>query len=511
MSSKRFLVWGLAGVLFSVGELPAQSQETRSEELWQVELSIPGMAVDTPSPASRMRAFGDWVRARGYDVDRCGMVPTRHGVTIRGTVRDLLPIMSSGLEWRRTGSQPALETQSQYFDPGEIEALVLQTAADHPDLVHAFPVGTTFENRTIWGLEISDRPGQPEDEPAILFNGQHHAREVATSHIVMDVVQSLTDDYGSDSDVTEWVNSYKIICVPMVNPDGVAHVFQADSFWRKNRQSYPPSCVGVDLNRNYPYRWGPDRCGFTSSCSSFAQTYPGPAEASELETLAMMQLADRYQFVMATSYHSFGQFIDYPYACSNGAPGDLMPEHAVIDEMMNGMADAIDAVDATPRYAVFSPASAGALSGDDTSWYYADQGTYSFIVEAGTSFEPAFSDVAGIVARNRGGWRYLFDRLGQSRIDVKVRDGCSGEPLEAEVTLTNFVFDSGESPRFTTADFGRWTFLVVANTSHQVRVEKPGYRVEQRSVSVVKSPVECEVVLWPTRGCDRDERRKTWR
>ncbi|MCH7840539.1 MAG: NADP-dependent isocitrate dehydrogenase, partial [Planctomycetes bacterium] len=65
-------------------------------------------------------------------------------------------------------------------------------------------------------------------------------------------------------------------------------------------------------------------------------------------------------------------------------------------EMMNGVADAIDAVDAVSRYAVFSPRAIGPLSGDDTSWYYAHAGAYSFIIEVGTSFEPAFSEVAGV-------------------------------------------------------------------------------------------------------------------
>ena len=111
---------------------------------------------------------------------------------------------------------------------------------------------------------------------------------------------------------------------------------------------------------------------------------------------AMISLAEAWDFTLAVSYHAYGRFIDYPYACSTGASGQLMPEHAVVDELMNGMADAIDAVDAVPRYAVFSPASAGPLSGDDTSWYYAHQGTYAMIVEVGTSFEPAFSQVGHI-------------------------------------------------------------------------------------------------------------------
>jgi hypothetical protein len=209
----------------------------------------------------------------------------------------------------------------------------------------------------------------------------------------------------------------------------------------------------------------------------------------------MIGLIDDFHFVMATSYHSYGRFIDYPYACATGAPSTLMPEHAVIHEMMNGMADAIDSVDSTPRYTVYSPVPFGGVNGDDTSWYYAHRGTYAFIVEVGTSFEPAFNLVAGIVNRNRAGWKYQYQRLSEARIDVHVVDACSGLPLEAAVTLTNYVFDTGELPRGTFMPFGRWTYVVPPNGTYTVRASKPGYVTQDVPIQVVNEPAELEIAL----------------
>ena len=138
-----------------------------------------------------------------------------------------------------------------------------------------------------------------EDEPSIQFNAQHHAREVATSHVVMDIVEQLTDGYGIDSVITGWVDNYKTVVVPMVNPDGVQYVFDVTSSWRKNRQLH--ACIGVDQNRNYPYLWGPG-CGSSGTCTN--DIYRGPSSTSELETKGMIGLWDQYQFTMATSYHS---------------------------------------------------------------------------------------------------------------------------------------------------------------------------------------------------------------
>ena len=469
-----------------------------------VEVALPGELGDRAVEPDRLRAWFAWLSDQGFAVDRCGHNPATGTFVVDVTTEDEIDRLVAGgfTILRRDRGRPLagdVRTQPQYFDPDEIATMLAQTAADHPDITHLFVIGTTFEGRDVWAIEISDNPGIAEDEPAFQLNAQHHSREVATSHIVMDAVDTLTDGYGVDPDVTQWVNNYKTVLVPMVNPDGVQYVFDVDSLWRKNRQSYPPSCIGVDLNRNYAYRWGPDRCGTSSTCSG--TTYKGPSAASELETQTMVSLADDYHFVMATSYHSSGRFIDYPYACSNGSAGDIMPEHDIVDEMMNGVADAIDAVDSVPRYTVYSPASAGALSGDDTSWYYAHMGVYSFIIEVGTSFEPAFGDVAGIVNRNRAGWMYMYERLDQARIDVHVTDACTGAPLEAEVTLTDFVFDTGELPRTTFPPFGRWTFVVVADGSYTVRASRTGYVAQDVAVPVANEPVAVDIVLQPEEEC----------
>ncbi|MCH7592101.1 MAG: hypothetical protein IH989_04885 [Planctomycetes bacterium] len=470
-----------------------------------MELAFPGAAAGQPVDAATSRQWFDWLTVNGFAIDRCGFNPLDSTIVLDVPDDESLKrLTDAGFSLTRTlrggVSERTAQTDPQYFDPVEVGAMIAQVAADHPTITRVFLAGTTFEGRNIFALEISDRPGVDEDEPAIQFNAQHHAREVATSHVVMDVVNTLTDGYGVDATITGWVNDFKTVCVPMVNPDGIQFVFNGSSLWRKNRRVYAGGCTGVDLNRNYPYRWGPDRCGSTTSCSGV--TYKGPSSASELETQAMMALADSFKFVMATSYHAFGRFIDYPYACSTGSPSEFMPEHGVIDEMMNGVADAIDAVDSVPRYTVFSPTSAGALSGDDTSWYYAHMGVYSFIIEVGTSFEPAFSQVAGIVNRNRSGWQYMYDRLGQARIDVHVTDACTDEPIEADVTLTDFAFDTGELARRTFLPFGRWTFVVEANQPYTVRVNESGYITQDVNVNVGNAPASVDIALVPTSLCE---------
>lgn len=466
------------------------------------ELAFPGLSGNEPVNLSDARTWRDWLLEHHFAVDRCGFNPAKGTITIEiVSEQKLQEVELAGF----TVVQVLLmkqgdvvePPQSSYFDPQEIASFLQQIAIDHSDITQLIQVGHTFEGRVIWGIEISDNPGVIEDEPAIQFNGQHHARELVTSHVVMDIINTLTNGYGVDPNITQWVTNYKTVCVPMVNPDGVQYVFDVNNLWRRNRQVHQ-DCTGVDLNRNYPYLWGPG-CGSSGVCNDI---YRGPAVASELETQAMIALASNFHFVMATSYHSSGRFIDYPYACSDGTSETLMPEHEVVDSMMHGVADAIFDVDGI-IYDVFSPVPAGGVNGDDTSWYYAHQGVYSFIIEVGEFFEPAFGDVAGIVERNQGGWKYMYERLGQARIDIHVQDQCSTQPLEAEVTLTDFIYDTGELPRTTFLPFGRWTYLVAENRTYQVQVSMDGYLTKEVSVFVGHDPVSVQINLDPDIFCGK--------
>lgn len=502
----------VAGLVFAMGANAFAHDGTQ----W-VEVQIQGAQTNgAPVDISDIKAAQDQLVALGFEFARCGHIPAEGIFRLEVESDDDVRLLDDNgfdvISRSTDDGQRAGLVETAYFDPGEILTILNQTANNHPDIAQVITIGTTVEGRPIRGLEISDNPGVPEDEPAIQFNAQHHAREVATSHIVVDLIQHLTDNYGIDSEVTDWVNNYKTICIPMVNPDGVQYVFTSDDFWRKNRKNNPGcsgSGVGIDLNRNYPYLWGPG-CGSSSSCTS--STYRGPTAGSEPETQAMMALQDEYHFVMATSYHSYGRFVDYPYACSDGSPAERMPEHGVIHEMMVGMAGAISSVDSV-NYTAYTPVPFGGVNGDDTSWYYAHKGVYAFIVEAGTSFAPSFSEVTNILARNRAGWEYLYDRLGKARLDLRVVDHVTGLPLVAQVEMlqqdaTNILFDTGEFDRFSEPTFGRSRWMTEANHTYTMRISKSGYGTRTIAVPVANAPVDVPVLLLPngvTLGDDKQD------
>jgi protein MpaA len=125
-------------------------------------------------------------------------------------------------------------------------------------------IGHSVDGRPI----VATRVGDPAAPVHVLVVGDVHGNEPAGEAIVARLKRARL------SGVAFWL-------VRTANPDGRA----ADT--RQNAR-------GVDLNRNFPYRWAPAARG---------TYYPGPRAASEPETRALMTLVRRVRPQLAVYYH----------------------------------------------------------------------------------------------------------------------------------------------------------------------------------------------------------------
>lgn len=175
---------------------------------------------------------------RGFDLT---FVSQKYGVVeLIGGRHEIALLSAMGFTPEIVEQAPAAPAQDRalqdYLDPAEIEARLAQYEQDHPAIARRVAYATDHEGRTAWAMKISDNVAQDEDEPALLFAAQHHAREVMTAEVAMDIIDQLLTDYGVDPEITRWVDSYEIWVMPTHNPDGAAYVFSSNSMWRKNRR-----------------------------------------------------------------------------------------------------------------------------------------------------------------------------------------------------------------------------------------------------------------------------------
>lgn len=202
----------------------------------------------------------------------------------------------------------------------------------YPSLCSLFSVGVSHQGRPLWCLKISDNPGASENEPACFFNGATHAREPMGTHCCIMFAARILSQYGTDSLATWLIDNREVFIIPVMNPDG--YVYNSDSGgstnnWRKNRRVIQSPYVGVDLNRNYGYKWGYDNSG--SSGSPSQETYRGPSRFSEPETQVIRDFMSANLFRTCMDYHTYGQYNMYPWGYASTTP----PERSLLQEIVD--------------------------------------------------------------------------------------------------------------------------------------------------------------------------------
>ncbi|CAG9767406.1 unnamed protein product [Ceutorhynchus assimilis] len=183
----------------------------------------------------------------------------------------------------------------------------------HPDLVSQQTIGQSVNGNPIRLLKISNK--QPGNK-AVWIDGGIHAREWITPATVTFIINQLISNWENEP---KYVQNTDWYFAPLLNPDGYEYTHTVDRLWRKNRRG-SGRCAGIDLNRNFGYRWG----GTGASKNPCAETYGGSGPFSEPETAAVQSFMSNAnaKWKAYISFHSYGQYILYPWGYNRVVPPD---------------------------------------------------------------------------------------------------------------------------------------------------------------------------------------------
>jgi hypothetical protein len=268
----------------------------------------------------------------------------------------------------------------------------------HPSLLRKFSIGKTAKGASIYAVRIAARVEEGRDRPSILVDGCIHSNELLGGEICCTLVHDLASKYGSDPDVTRWLEKFQIVIVPVVNVDGHNIVTSGeDPRWRKNcRDTDGDGQVryseGVDLNRNFDFNWAHGGSGDAGS-----ERYRGPFPFSESESAALAALAKEERFLCSITYHSQGEVIYYPWTWG----GRKAPDDGLLTAMAKEIAASIKTMAGDTCYRAEYGAG---LVGQTYTWLYGACGTLDFVIETGrgASFVPPY-EVDGVVRANLRG------------------------------------------------------------------------------------------------------------
>jgi hypothetical protein len=185
---------------------------------------------------------------------------------------------------------PGRETfMGGYRTVEETQAFLNQTEKAYPNLAEVFVYGQSWlKTRNInngydlMGITLTNRQ-IPGPKPTFFLQAGIHARELVPPEMATRFITYLLSNYGIDADATWLLDEHKIVVIPILNPDG-RKIAETGQLKRKNMNNLTGSCTtvssGIDLNRNYAFRWGTVNPPTEPPCG---ETFPGLSAASEPE------------------------------------------------------------------------------------------------------------------------------------------------------------------------------------------------------------------------------------
>lgn len=364
--------------------------------------ATPSVAKPAPPPGGddRLAVYTGTVDAEGLaaivdlGVDRHDVVATPAAEA--GTV-DVEVILSGEqvAELAKSGTelQPKASSQRRalaagdgvfrtYSGPGGIQEELEAQAAANPTIAELVVIGQTVNGQDITAVRVTKNASKVKDgkRPATVFSAAQHAREWITPEMVRRLLDHVLTGYGSDQRITDLVNTTEMWFIPVANPDGYDFTFEeGQRLWRKNlRDNDGDGFIvpgdGVDLNRNFPTRWGYDNEG--SSPNPASETYRGTGPASEPETQAIDSLFASITPEFLVNYHSAAELLLHGigWQVSTPSPDDVIYEAMVGD----------DANPAVPGYDPDISAELYTTNGDTDSHMQEAYGTLGFTPEMAT-------------------------------------------------------------------------------------------------------------------------------
>ncbi len=353
-------------------------------------------------------------------------------------------------------------------------ALMYQFETDYPTLCDVFSIGQSVNGRELLVAKISDNVNTDEAEPEFFYTATMHGDEATGYPLMLNLIDSLLETYGSAPRITNLVNNIEIYINPLANPDGT---YYGGNNSVANAIRY--NANGYDLNRN------------------FRDVVNGLHTNTQTETYHFMDFAEDRNFVMSANFHGGVEVVNYPWDHKYTLTADdawwQYVSHEYADtcqqyspsNYMNGFDDGIT---------------------NGAAWYVIDGGRQDFM-----NYFHQCREVTLEISDTKlipeylidDHWEYnrrsLLNYMEQVLFGVRgiITDAQSGLPMEAEVYVLNHEADS--SWVYSEAITGNYHRLLNTGT-YDIRFSAPCYETQIiYGVSIInKTTTTLDVQLQPS-------------
>ncbi|HNX44427.1 MAG TPA: M14 family zinc carboxypeptidase [Bacteroidales bacterium] len=349
-----------------------------------------------------------------------------------------------------------------YYTFAQIKDIADSLATAYPAICKKVVFGQTATGLELAALKISDSVEADENEPEILFDGGIHGDEVGGSQNMIYFARDLCKGYGTDTLLTNLINTREIWLYYCVNPYGRNQMTRENSNY-------------VDVNRDFGYMWGAEGSS--------------PSPFSQLESKALRKCKLDNQFVVYTNYHSGTRMVSYPW--SNRVPA------APDKETINRLAQVY--VSNSGYGAGQLPYGQGAIvmyfiQGATKDYDYGSLGSIGWSIEISDDKQPPSSQIQYYYNMNKPAMLALIQHCGYG-IQGTVTDAVTGQPVAAA------VFEGNNYPSYSDGVVGDYHRYLKPGT-YTLKIAANGY--ETKTITdVTVNDLQCttvDVQLQPIAG-----------
>jgi murein tripeptide amidase MpaA len=349
-------------------------------------------------------------------------------------------------------------------------------AEEFKDKIELHILGKSRLGRNLYAIKIKSTSNN-EVKASVLFVGAHHANELISTEHAYDILYQILKYPSKYNSILE---NLEIWIVPLLNPDG-SHFFwhKSISMGRKNgflANEMKSSNIfrGVDLNRNYPFKWN---SGQTKASSGRIDSvfYRGSSPASEPETRAMVSLAKKEQFLFALSFHSNAAAILFPYTIED----TINPEPDYAKDLGKQLVQRIKSYRTDRNFSLRK--NLYPVDGTDQDYYYHEFGTNAYIVESSHQ-NPDYPVAMKVQKGFRKSWQHLLEEFRKgNKLILKILNEKK-EPVIARVNFPDIIYFEKEV--FYSNEEGKFIKMFSETSKINIEVSHPDYKIFKKEFQV---------------------------
>ncbi|KAH9757727.1 Carboxypeptidase SOL1 [Citrus sinensis] len=174
-----------------------------------------------------------------FQKDKRGMYIEYQWVVLETPMKRCTIVGSTRHLFEGNPSETSFDKAKGYMTNAELEKAVKEFGRRCSNISRIYSIGKSVSGFPLWVIEISDKPGVEEPEPAFKFIGNVHGDEPVGRELLILLANWICDNHVKDSLARLIVENMHLHILPSMNPDGYA---------LKRRGN----ANNIDLNRDFP-------------------------------------------------------------------------------------------------------------------------------------------------------------------------------------------------------------------------------------------------------------------